>query len=69
MHNEELHGLYTSPKVIRVIRSIRTRLVENVARMGRSRNIYKALVWKPEIKRLLGKSRSRQNDNIKVNIK
>jgi hypothetical protein len=43
--------------------------VGNVARMGKKRNTYMALVWIPEVKRLPGKFRRRWNDNFKMNIK
>jgi hypothetical protein len=49
---------------------MRTRLVGNVARMGRKRNTYThGLVWKPEVIWVLGKFRRRWNDNFKKNIK
>jgi hypothetical protein len=35
LHNEELHNLYSSPSIIRIIMSRRMRWVEHVARMGR----------------------------------
>jgi len=48
LHNEELHNLYTSPSVIRVIKSRRMRWTGYVARMGEMRNAYKISVGKPE---------------------
>jgi len=54
LHNE-LHSLYSSPNVIRVIRSRRMIWAGHVALMGKMRNIYNILVWKPEGKRPLGK--------------
>jgi hypothetical protein len=36
LHNEELHNLYSSPSIIRVIKSRRMRWTKNVAHMGRS---------------------------------
>jgi hypothetical protein len=35
LHNEELHNLYSSPKIIRIIKSWRMRWAGYVARMGR----------------------------------
>jgi hypothetical protein len=35
LHNEELHNVYSSPSIIRMIKSSRMRLVEHVARIGR----------------------------------
>jgi hypothetical protein len=40
LHNEELHGLYCSPTVVRVIKSIRMRWARHVARMGKGRVFY-----------------------------
>jgi hypothetical protein len=52
-----------------VIRRLRTKLVGNVARIGRKRNTYMAVVWKLEVKKLPGKFRRRWNYNFKMNIK
>jgi len=57
LHNEELHNLYTSANIIRVIKLRRMRLAGHVARRGEVRNAYENLVWKPERKRPLGKHR------------
>jgi hypothetical protein len=51
LHNEELHNLYSSPKIIRMIKSRRTTWAGHVARMGETRNAYRILVGKPEGKR------------------
>jgi hypothetical protein len=48
LHNEELHNLYASPHIIRVIRSRKMTWAGRVARMGDMRNAYKILVGKPE---------------------
>jgi hypothetical protein len=48
LHNEELHNLYTSPNIIRVIKSRRMRGEGHEARVGEMRNEYKILVGKPE---------------------
>jgi hypothetical protein len=55
LHNEELHGLYSSPSIIRIIKLRRMRWVEHVARMVEKRNMYRLLVGKPEGKRQLGR--------------
>jgi hypothetical protein len=47
-HNEELHNLYSSPSIIRIIKSRRMRWVGHVAQMGQKRNVYRLLVGKPE---------------------
>jgi hypothetical protein len=47
LHNEELHNLYSSPSIIRKIKSRRMRWSGHVARMGEKRNSYRILVGKP----------------------
>ena len=59
LHNEELNDLYSSPNIVRVIKSRRMRWVGHVARMGERRGVYRVLVGKPEGKRLLGRPRRR----------
>jgi hypothetical protein len=59
LHNEELHNLYATPNVIRVIKSRWIRRAGRVARMGGMRNAYKILVGKLEGKRPLGTPRRR----------
>jgi hypothetical protein len=46
--NEELHDLYPSPNIVRVIKSIRIRWARHVARMGEGRGVYSVFVIKPE---------------------
>jgi hypothetical protein len=58
-HNEELRDLYSSPSIIRIIKSRRVRWAGHVARMGEKRNAYRLLVGKPGGKRLLGRPRRR----------
>jgi hypothetical protein len=53
LQNEELHNLYSSPCLIRVIKSRRMRWVGHVARIGEKRNAYRILVGEPEGKRPL----------------
>jgi hypothetical protein len=66
LHNEELHNLYSSPCIIRIIKSRRMRWAGHVAQMGEKRNLYGLLVGKPEGKRPLGRQRRRWIDNIKM---
>jgi hypothetical protein len=65
-HNEELHDLFSSPSIIRIMKSRRMRLVRHVACMGEKRNAYRLLVGKPEGKRPLG--RCRWVDNIRMDL-
>jgi uncharacterized protein YbaP (TraB family) len=44
VHNDELHNLYSSPSIIRIIKSRRMRWAEHVAQMGEKRNVYMLLV-------------------------
>jgi hypothetical protein len=44
LHNEELHNIYPSPSITRVIKQIRMRWAGHVARMGTKRNAYRILV-------------------------
>jgi hypothetical protein len=48
LHNEELHNLYSSPSIIRIIKSRRLRWAGHVARMVETRNSYRLLVGNPE---------------------
>ena len=48
LHNEELNDLYSSPSIIRVMKSRRMRLAGHVACMGERRGVYRVLVGKPE---------------------
>ncbi|KAJ4444371.1 hypothetical protein ANN_06163 [Periplaneta americana] len=69
LHNTELHALYSSPDIIRNIKSRRLRWAGHVARMGESRNAYRVLVGRPEGKRPLGRPRHRWEDNIKMDLR
>ncbi|KAJ4443106.1 hypothetical protein ANN_04756 [Periplaneta americana] len=68
LHNAELHALYSSPDIIRNIKSRRLRSAGHVARMGESRNAYRVLVGRPEGQRPLGRPRLRWKDNIKMDL-
>jgi hypothetical protein len=57
LYNEELHNLYSSPSIIRIIKSSGMRWAGHVARMGEKRNVYRLLVGKLEGKRPLGRPR------------
>jgi len=68
LHNEELNDLYSSPNIVRVIKSRRMRSAGHVVRMGEERGVYRALLGKPEGRRLLGKPRCRWVDNIRMDL-
>jgi hypothetical protein len=63
LHNQELRDLYSSPSIIRIIKSRRMRLAGHVARMAKKRNAYRLLVGTPEGKRPLGRPRRRWVDS------
>ena len=64
LHNEELNDLYSSPSIIRVIKSRRMRWAGHASLMGERGGVYRVLVCKPEGKRPLGRPRLRWEDNI-----
>ena len=68
LHNEELNDLYSSPNIVRVIKSRRMRWVGHVGRMGEDRGVYRVLVGKPEGRRPLGRPRLRWVDNIRMDL-
>jgi hypothetical protein len=69
LHNYELHSLYSSPDIVRVIKSRRMRWAGNVARMGEGRVVYRVLIGRPEGKSPLGRPRRRWEDNIKLDLR
>jgi hypothetical protein len=68
LHNEELHDLYSSPCIIRIMKARRMRWAGHVARMGEKRDAYRLLVGKPEGRRPLGRPRCRWVDNIRMDF-
>jgi len=68
LQNEELNGLYSSPNIVRVIKSRRMRWAGHVARMVEERGVYRVLVGKPEGKRPLGRPRLRWVYNIRMDL-
>jgi hypothetical protein len=68
LHNEKLHNLYTSPNIIRIIKSRRMRWAGHAARMEEKRNAYRILVGKPERKKPLERPRRTWVDNIKIDL-
>jgi hypothetical protein len=69
LHDEELHGLYFSPGIVRVVKVRKMRWVGHVARMGELWDAYNILVGRPEGRRPLGRPRRRWEDNIKMNLR
>jgi hypothetical protein len=69
LRSGELHNLYSSPDIVRQIKSRRMRWAGHVARMGEGRNVYRVLVGKPEEKRPLRRQRHRWEDAIRMDLR
>jgi hypothetical protein len=69
LHNEELHGLYSSPSIIRVIKARRMKWVGHVARTGEARGAYNILVGRPEGRRPLRRHSRKWEDNKKMDLR
>jgi hypothetical protein len=50
LDKDELHSLYSSPNIVRVIKSRRMKWAGHVARMGGGRGVYRVLVGRPEVR-------------------
>jgi hypothetical protein len=69
LDSDELHSLYSSPNIVRVIKSRRMRWAGHVARMGEGRGVYRVSVGMPEGKKPLERPRRRWEDNIKLDLR
>jgi hypothetical protein len=69
LHNMELHILYSSPNIIRNIKSRRMRWAGHVTRMGEETNLYRVLMGKPEGKRPLGRPRRMWEDGVRMDLR
>jgi hypothetical protein len=69
LHSEEFHNLYSSPDIVRQVKSRLMRWAGHVARMGEERKVYRVLVRKPEGKRPLGRPRCRWEDGIRMDLR
>jgi hypothetical protein len=68
LHNEELRDLYSSSRIIRIMKSRRMRWADHAARIVEKRNAYRLLVGKPEEKRPLLRPRRRWVGNIRMDL-
>jgi hypothetical protein len=69
LHSGELHDFYSSPDIIRQIKSRRMRWAGHVVHMGEDRKVYKILVGKPRGKRPLKRLRHRWVDGIRMGFR
>jgi hypothetical protein len=69
LHNDELHSLYSSRNIVRMVKSRRMSGEGHVIRMGEGRGDYRVLVGTPEGKRPLGRPRRRWEDNIMMGLR
>jgi hypothetical protein len=65
IHNDEFHGLYSSPNIVRVIKSRRMRWAGYMAHMEEGSGVYRVLVGKSEGKRPLVRPRCRWEDTLR----
>jgi hypothetical protein len=68
LHNEKLNDLYSSPNIIRVIKSRRMRVAGHIARVGEGRGAFRIFVRRTEGRRPLGRPRRGWEDNIKMDL-
>jgi hypothetical protein len=69
LHSEELHNLYSTPDIIRQVKSRRMRWAGHVARKGEERKVNKVLVGKPEGKRPLGRPSRKWENGIRMDLR
>jgi hypothetical protein len=68
LYNEELRNFNSSPNIIKLIKSMRTRCAGYVACMGEERKLYKVMVGKPEETKPPGRPRRRWEDAIRMDL-
>jgi hypothetical protein len=69
LHNDELHSVYSSPNIVRMIESRKMRWAGHVARMEEGRGVYMALVGRSERETPLGRPRRRWKHNMKMDLR
>jgi hypothetical protein len=69
LHNDELHSLYSSLNIVRVVKSRKMRWVGHVAYMEEGRGVYRVFIGRPKGKRPFGRPRYRWEDNVKMDLR
>jgi hypothetical protein len=69
LHNDEIHRLYSSPNIVKMIKTRRMRWARHVARLGKGKVFYGVLVGMPEGKSPLGRPRLRRENSIKMYLR
>jgi hypothetical protein len=69
LHNDELHSLYSSPSIVRVIKSRRMRWAGHVTRMEEGRGVYRVLIGRPKGTRPLERRKCMWKDDIKLDLR
>jgi hypothetical protein len=69
LHNGELHNLYSSPDIIRQIKSRTMRWAWHMACMGEGRKVYRVLVGELKGKRPLGRPGCRSEGGIRMYLR
>jgi len=69
LHNKELHGLYDSPDIVKIIKSETTKVGRPCCSDGEKRRLYSILVGRPDGKRPLGRPGRRFEDNIRRDLR
>jgi transcription termination factor 2 len=69
LHNDELQSFYSSPNIVRVIKSRRMRWAGHVARMEEGRGVYGVFDGSLEGMRPLGRPRCKWEDNMKRDLR
>jgi hypothetical protein len=69
LDNDEIHELYSSRNIVRVIKSRRIRWAGYVTRMAEGRGVYSVSIGRPKGKRSLGRPRHKWEDSINMGLK
>jgi hypothetical protein len=68
LHNDELHDLYSSTNIVKVIKARKMAWAGHVARRREGKGVYRVSVGRPEGKRPLGRPRRSWEGNIDMDL-